>query len=161
MLLRCRAQQQWKETETPPTPFPNLWQLSALPNPNMNQKGKREPQELPVGTAVICKRGLGDHRKQQAGSSHANKLKTPEQKLLGQTTHFKSKEAVWYTHAMKHYSVMQGKKLQTHDNMGASTILSERSQTQRLHSVTSFTRHSRKGKTIGSENQSVVVRGWG
>lgn len=38
---------------------------------------------------------------------------------------------------------------------------SERSQTQRLQSVTPFTGHSRKGKTLASENLPVVARAWG
>lgn len=88
----------------------------------MNQKGKCEPQELPVGTAGIWSR-LVSHRK-QARSSHANKLKTPEQELLGQTTHFSSKEAVWYTHATEHCAATQGKKLWTHNYMGDPTTLS-------------------------------------
>lgn len=54
------------------TLFPKSLQLSALSNPNMNQKGKCEPQELPVGTAGVWSR-LVSHRK-QARSSHANKL---------------------------------------------------------------------------------------
>lgn len=85
----------------------------------MKQKGKCEPQVLPVGTA-----GIWRSRRKQAGSSHANKLKALEQELLGQTTHFRSKEAVWYTHATEHCTAMQGKKLWTHNHIGDPTTLS-------------------------------------
>lgn len=75
-----------------------------------------------MGTAGVWSR-LVSHRK-QARSSHANKPKTPEQELLGQTTHFSSKEAVWYTHATEHCVATQGKKLWTHNYMGDPTTLS-------------------------------------
>lgn len=49
--------------ETLPTP----WQPSALSNPHMNQKGKCEPLELPVGMAGIWRRSLGLEVAMQTG----------------------------------------------------------------------------------------------